>query len=252
MSLTSKQILSQWKKLMSIVQENFSGEQRENIKQLFNHFEGRFIDAPASSRPQYHNCFIGGLLDHTVRVIDTAVDIYEQFINMGVHVTATKQDVVMSAMFHDLGKIGDINNSYYILQTDEWRRNKLNEWYTFNNKLEPMSVTDRGLWLLQYFNIDLSPEVWKAIKLSDGMFDKGNEYLFRQPDTRNILHYITHFADWISTVAEKQFYQQSLDIDTTEGANGNAHLSKKDTTSENDSDSNIVDLKKKFDELFDN
>ena len=39
--------------------------------------------------------------------------------------------------------------------------NKLREWYTFNNKLEPMSVTDRSLWLLQYFNIELKPEVWK-------------------------------------------------------------------------------------------
>ena len=39
--------------------------------------------------------------------------------------------------------------------------------------------------------------------MSDGMFDKGNEdYYRRSSDSRNILHYIVHFGDWMSTVAE--------------------------------------------------
>ena len=41
------------------------------------------------------------------------------------------------------------------------------------------------------------------------MFDKGNEDLYRRStDSRNILHYIVHFGDWMSTVAEKQHYIQ--------------------------------------------
>lgn len=230
---------------MEFVDNNFEGEQKENIKKLFDHFEDRMIDAPASSRPQYHNCFLGGLLDHSVRVVQTALDIYEQFKSMDVKVTASKQDVILAAMFHDLGKIGDLDNPYYIIQTDEWRRNKLREWYTFNNKLEPMSVTDRSLWLLQYFNIELKPEVWKAIKLSDGLFEPGNDRLFRQPDTRNILHYIVHFADWMSTVAEKQHYQQSLEVD--EDIKQEFEKSIKDDSTVPD---NIKELKNKFNELF--
>jgi len=245
MSLTSEQILLRWTTLMEFVDNNFEGEQKENIKKLFDHFEDRMIDAPASSRPQYHNCFLGGLLDHSVRVVQTALDIYEQFKSMDVKVTASKQDVILAAMFHDLGKIGDLDNPYYIIQTDEWRRNKLREWYTFNNKLEPMSVTDRSLWLLQYFNIELKPEVWKAIKLSDGLFEPGNDRLFRQPDTRNILHYIVHFADWMSTVAEKQHYQQSLEVD--EDIKQEFEKSIKDDSTVPD---NIKELKNKFNELF--
>jgi len=164
---------------------------------------------------------------------------------MDVKVTTSKQEVILAAMFHDLGKIGDLDNPYYIIQTDEWRRNKLREWYTFNNKLEPMSVTDRSLWLLQYFNIELKPEVWKAIKLSDGLFEPGNDRLFRQPDTRNILHYIVHFADWMSTVAEKQHYQQSLEVD--EDIKQEFEKSIKDDSTVPD---NIKELKNKFNELF--
>ena len=168
------------KKLESIIKDNFDGEQYDNIMLLFNDFNDRVINAPASGRPNYHNCFRGGWLDHTLRVIETSLNVKQHFIKLGVKCKHSDSDVVLAAMFHDLGKLGDLDNPYYLTQTDEWRRNKLNEWYTYSNKLENMSVTDRSLWLLQHYNIKVSTEVWKAIKMSDGMFDKGNEDYYRR------------------------------------------------------------------------
>jgi hypothetical protein len=165
---------------------------------------------------------------------------------LGVTVKALDSEVVLGAMFHDLGKIGDLNEPYYINQTDEWRRNKLNEWYTFNDKLEPLSVTDRALWLLQHFDIKVSQEVWKAIKMSDGLFDEGNISLYRKHDTYNILHYIVHFADWMSTVAEKQLYKQSTDTDEEPDQSTITKTPK----AKKDVDLKIENLKEKFNELF--
>ena len=131
----------------------------------------------------------------------------------------------------------------------EWRRKKLKEWYTFNDKLEPLSVTDRALWLLQHFDIKISPEVWKAIKLSDGMFDQGNHALYKRPDVnRNILHYIIHFADWMSTIAEKQHYQQSIEISEDKLFKVDKSFEKKKT--DNNNEKHLNDLKKQFDKLF--
>tara|TARA_Y100001970_G_scaffold280974_1_gene390838 strand:+ start:2740 stop:3474 length:735 start_codon:yes stop_codon:yes gene_type:complete len=204
-----EQIKSNWDKLNKIVNETFDGEQCNNIKLLFEHFGDRIIDAPASGRPNYHNCFPGGWIDHTLRVIETSLKTRELFVGLGVEVVASKEDVILAAMFHDLGKLGDLNDPYYKIQTDDWRRKKLNEFYTHNSDMENLSVTDRALWLLQHFNIKVSTEVWKAIKMSDGMFDAGNENYYRtSSDSRNILHYIVHFGDWMSTVAEKQHYIQ--------------------------------------------
>ncbi len=228
------------KKLLDIVDNNFEGDQYDNIKLLFDHFEDMMMESPASGRPNYHNCFRGGWLDHTVRVIETSLKMKNQFVDMGVKVKSSDSDVVLAAMFHDLGKLGDMNNSYYIIQTDDWRRNKLNEFYTYNDKLEPMSVTDRSLWILQKFKITLTDDVWKAIKMSDGMFDAGNEQLYRMStDSKNILHYIVHFGDWMATVAEKQHYLQSLDCNDDD-----------DESVSNLDDSNLNELKSKFDELF--
>jgi hypothetical protein len=244
MNTEPEQIKANYDKLMSVIDEYFEDDQLDNIKSLFNHFEDRVIETPASGRPNYHNCFVGGWLDHTLRVIETSLKMREHFIELGVEVTATENDVVLSAMFHDLGKLGDLNHPYYKYQTDEWRRNKLQEWYTYNPGLESMSVTDRALWLLQHFNIKISEEVWKAIKMSDGMFDKGNEDLYRKStDSRNVLHYIVHFGDWMSTVVEKQHYIQ-----------GNMEKQKKieKVTREFDKqdDKKVDNLKSKFDELF--
>tara|TARA_Y100000034_G_scaffold94084_1_gene113977 strand:+ start:293 stop:1030 length:738 start_codon:yes stop_codon:yes gene_type:complete len=239
-----EQIKANWDKLQKIIKDNFEDENLQNIINLFDHFEDRIIEAPASGRPNYHNCFMGGWLDHTLRVIETSLKMREHFIELGVEVTAAENDVVLAAIFHDLGKLGDLNDPYYKYQTDEWRRNKLQEWYTYNPDMENMSVTDRSLWLLQYFNIKISEEVWKAIKLSDGMFDKGNEDLYRRStDSRNVLHYIVHFGDWMSTVAEKQHYIQ-----------GNIKQQEKieKVTREFDKQDNkdVDNLKQKFNELF--
>ena len=240
-----EQIKSNWDKLQKIIEDNFKGDDLKNIINLFNHFEDRIIEAPASGRPTYHNCFVGGWLDHTLRVIETSLQTREHFIGLGVEVTATEKDVVLAAMFHDLGKLGDLNDPYYKYQTDEWRRNKLQEWYTHNSDMETMSVTDRALWLLQHFNIKVSTEVWKAIKMSDGMFDKGNEdYYRRSSDSRNILHYIVHFGDWMSTVAEKQHYIQGNIKQQEKIKKVTREFDKQDEKKD------VDNLKQKFDELF--
>lgn len=209
--MTAEKILENWNKLMKIIEDNFSGTLKENILKLHNHFEERIIEAPASGRPEYHNCFPGGYLDHVLRIIDTGLDVKHQFLKMNVEVTCTDADIILAAMFHDLGKVGDLTTPYYIVQTDEWRRNKLNEFYTYSKELENLSVSDRALWLLQHFDIKVSQEVWKAIKMADGMFDDANTKLYRLgSNNQNILHYIIHFADWMSTVAEKQHYIQQI------------------------------------------
>jgi len=243
--MNAEQIQNNFDKLNDIVQKNFDKEQSNNIRLLFQHFEDRIIEAPASGRPNYHNCFPGGWLDHTLRVIESSLKMKEHFISLGVDVTADDGDIILAAMFHDLGKLGDLSEPYYRVQTDDWRRKKLNEFYTHNNDMENLSVTDRALWLLQHFNIKVSTEVWKAIKMSDGMFDAGNEGYYRtSSDSRNILHYIVHFGDWSATVAEKQHYIQG-------------NVEKQDKIEETKKEFNkknlsVDDMKNEFDKLFAN
>jgi glycosyltransferase involved in cell wall biosynthesis len=102
--------------------------------------------------------------------------------------------------------MGDTENEAYIPQTDQWRKEKLGEDYKFNDRLEFMSVPDRGLHLLMSHGIQFSKNEWLAIKLHDGLYDDANKpYLMSwNPETkpRTSLIYIIHQADLLAARIE--------------------------------------------------
>ena len=123
-TLTTDQIVERYKELMEMVETHLEGETLEGVKSIISHFENRLMEAPASGRLDYHNCFVGGFLDHTVRVATTALKVKKQFEDLGVEVQHPDSDVFLAAMFHDWGKLGDLDTPYYKEQDSEWHRNK--------------------------------------------------------------------------------------------------------------------------------
>ena len=120
--------------------------------------------------------------------------------------TYTTEELVFSAINHDLGKFGDEQNAAYIEQTDQWRRDKLNETYMFNDRLEYMTVPDRGLHLLYSLGITPTKNEMLAIKLHDGLYDETNKaYLVNfAPETkpRTSIIYVLHQADLLAARVE--------------------------------------------------
>jgi hypothetical protein len=126
---------------------------------------------------------------------------------MGVDTsTYTVEELVFSALNHDLGKMGDEGNEAYIPQDDQWRKEKLGEDYKFNDRLEYMAVPDRGIHLLMTNGIMMSRNEWLAIKLHDGLYDESNKsYLMSwSPETkpRTSLIHIIHQADLMAARIE--------------------------------------------------
>ena len=238
--INQEQMDNNWTELMSIIDKHFEGKQKENILKLHSDFEDEYKTAPASGRPNYHNCFKGGYLDHILHVIKNSLMIKKQYEGNGVKPIHSDADVVLAAMFHDLGKLGDGTQPYYKYQTDDWRRKKLNEWYTHNKDLDYMTVHDRALWILAKYHVDVNPHVYKAIISADGLFDPAAETYFRAyNDTRHVLGSIVHFGDWLSTICEKQNWMQG------EEEHQDEHVVHKKS-----SDKDIKNMKEKFDELF--
>jgi hypothetical protein len=136
--------------------------------------------------------------------------------------TFTIEELVFSAINHDLGKMGDEENESYIPQTDKWRRDKLGEDYMFNKKVQFASVPDRGLFLLQSHSVQYSFNEMLAIQTHDGLYDEANKkYLFTylpEQKPRTSLPFILHQADMMADRIE--FEREWLpklkgDLDTT-------------------------------------
>ena len=204
--ITPEQIKDNWDKFLNNIETYISEPRKDSLLEFYTKHEERFVMMPASHKAQYHNCFPGGYIDHVNRVVDAALKLDEVWRSFGMIDTYTTEELVFSAINHDLGKFGDEQNASYIEQTDQWRRDKLNETYMFNDRLEYMTVPDRGLHLLISNGIIPTKNEMIAIKTHDGLYEEANKaYLMGfTPETkpRTSLVYVLHQADLLAARIE--------------------------------------------------
>ena len=204
--LTPEQIKDNWDKFLSNIELYILEPRKQQLLEFYTKHEERFIMMPASHKSQYHNCFPGGYVDHVNRVVAAALTFSTVWHEFGMIDTYTTEELVFSAINHDLGKFGDEQNAAYIEQTDQWRRDKLNETYMFNDRLEYMTVPDRGLHLLLSNGIIPTKNEMIAIRTHDGLYDESNKaYLMGfTPETkpRTSLVYVLHQADLMAARIE--------------------------------------------------
>lgn len=199
--------LSQYNKLIEIIENSgFEVDRVEKLKKLYEIFKQRVIEAPASGKIHYHNAYEGGYIDHIHNVIECAKYTTALFKKMGASIDYTQQELIFSAMHHDLGKIGDFDEPYYIPQESDWHRKNQGEMFKQNPKIQFMSVPDRALWLLNKFEISCTMAETLGIKLADGMYDDSNsKYLKSYNAGHNMktnLPYVIHMADHTSSIVE--------------------------------------------------
>lgn len=205
MTLTPQQIVSNWNTFIDYINKYISSPRKEKLLEFYNKHEERFALMPASHRPQYHSCFPGGYIYHVNNVVRGALALHEIWKQEGATQNYTLEELVFSALNHDLGKFGSEESASYIPQTEKWKQDK-GEMYMFNDKLEYMSVPDRSLFLLLSNGIEFSKNEMIAIKIHDGMYDEANKpYLVTfNPETkpRTALVYILHHADMMASRIE--------------------------------------------------
>jgi len=207
MKLTAEQIQDNWVKLMGVIDTYISSPRKEKLLKFYEKYQERLILMPAAHKKEYHNAFPGGYVEHVLRVIRCAMKQSNLWDEEGADMsTFTTEELIFSALNHDLGKMGDDSGESYIPQTDQWRKDKLGEDYMFNNKIPFASVPDRGLFLLQSHGIQYTFNEMIAIQTHDGLYDEANKkYLMGyMPELkpRTALPYILHQADMMAARIE--------------------------------------------------
>lgn len=193
MSLTPEQIEENWNKMLSLLGK--LGDRSEPALKMANALGERLALCPASSKRDFHNAFPGGLVDHSLRVLSNAIKLSGAF-----GWKLPKESLIIGALFHDLGKVGDHEKDRYVHQTDAWRVEKLGEEYTYNKELNFMSVPHRGVFLCQHFGLKLTHDEMLAILLNDGQYAEENKaYGLKEP----MLADVVHMSDLIATKQEK-------------------------------------------------
>lgn len=236
MELSAEQIQKNWDKHLKIVDTFITGDRKEKLKSLYLDLSEEMVMAPASGKPSYHNAFAGGYIDHVNRVVHCALKTKQLWQEMGASIDFTDEELVFTALNHDLGKIGTKEQPYYIQQTDKWRQDKLGELYTHNKDLSYMLIQDRSLFTLQQAGITINEKEYLAIKLHDGLYDDVNKpyYISFNPDSKfkTNLVYILHNADFLASKIEYDTWKASGETQTPKVEKTKASTGKTVNTSE--------------------
>jgi hypothetical protein len=206
MNLSAEQIQSNWEEFIGYIDTYISEPRKSQLIGFYKKHQEEIMLMPASHKKAYHNAFPGGYVDHVNRVVKGALSINKVWLDFECEENYTEEELVFSALNHDLGKLGDEDNYSHLPSQDEWRKKNLGEMYKFNDKLSYMSVPDRGLRLLVNNGIKISENEWLAIKLHDGLYDPSNERYLKtyMPELkpRTSLVYIVHQADLMASRVE--------------------------------------------------
>jgi 23S rRNA maturation-related 3'-5' exoribonuclease YhaM len=192
--LTPEQIAENYEEYVNLLKRVGDARQTQ-IESLLNHFEERLALCPGTNSLSYHHCYPGGLVQHSLEVLKLC-NRQAQAANVKVD----KQALIFSCLFHDLGKVGDPWQDYYVPQTNDFYRQKGNL-YEYNSKIQFMEHEHRSLFNLQYFNVPMSSEEFLAILLHNGAVKPANQpYTFGQPT----LALLVHQADMMSALLSKK------------------------------------------------
>jgi len=170
---TTDELVDNYTEFLELIKKNFTGERLEKLEHMYSQEElgNRLIVAPASGKNFYHSAYPGGYMDHVTNVSKAIQGVKILFEKMGGTIDFTDEEMMFTALHHDLGKLGDEKHEYFIPEDSDWHREKLGSRFKHNPRLQFMDVPDRSLYLLQHYGIQVSQQEWLSIKLHDGPYD---------------------------------------------------------------------------------
>ena len=207
--LDENKITQNYEKFRKLINQTFEGDRLEKLNKMYDHLEDRIILTPASSTAHFHNAFAGGYIEHVLRVTQNAVKVFEMYEEVGIGIgDYDRETVIFTALHHDLGKVGNADESWYIPNDSQWHIENQGKVYKTNPTMHWMNLNDRTFWMLNHFGITISEVEYLGIKLTDGLYDDGNKPYFIAYGADNALKsslpYVMHQADIMAARFENE------------------------------------------------
>jgi len=198
--LDENKINENYQLFRKLINETFTGERLDKLNKMYDHLQDRIVLTPASSTAHFHNAFAGGYIDHVLRVTQNAVKVFDLYEEVGIGIgDYDKETVIFVALHHDLGKVGNESENWYLPNDSQWHIDNQGKVYKTNPKMNWMNLNDRTFWMLNHFGIQLSEIEYLGIKLTDGLYDESNKPYFiaygQDNALKTSLPFVMHQAD---------------------------------------------------------
>lgn len=197
---TAEKLTTVFSTFQALIESIEGARYRTPILEMFEEIGERYYTAPAAHKGEFHNSCPGGLAEHSLRVYKIASGLLQQYVKTGY----TEDDVIVAALMHDLGKIGDRTTDYYVPNDSDWHIEKLGQYYKFNPDLRYMPHTQRSLQLLGEFGVPLSRNMYEGILLHEGQYVPANkDYAMHESKFALMMHW----ADRLACEIEKESWE---------------------------------------------
>jgi len=194
MTLTLDNLETKYTELFELLDER--AQQVIEFKEYIER-ETIWLTSPASTK--FHLNIERGLLLHSVGVTYNALEIKNLLAP-----DISNESIVITALFHDLGKVGYPGKPYYLPNDVKWEIEKRGMTYKINPEAVTMNIAVRSLYLISN-RVRLMEEEAQAIVAHDGIYPVGggvNNLDYHHKECR--LQMIIHFADkWTAAVNEE-------------------------------------------------
>lgn len=166
---------------------------RPGIEDLIDCMDaGGFYTAPCSTK--YHLCKDGGLLEHSLNVLNIA-----RRLNKAWGDLIDDETIIVVSLLHDLGKMGDHGKEYYIPKILKDGSRSVKEPYISNGDLVYIDHEIRSVMIAERY-IELSEDEETAILWHNGLYSM---FKYQIPGKETALFMILHFSDlWCSRIVE--------------------------------------------------
>lgn len=188
-----------------ILSEMMAATNRKGYRELLEHMENNgFFTAPCSG--QKHLSREGGLAEHSFNVAQMALSLKEMFAP-----DVPRESVIICAILHDLGKMGQFGKPNYVPNMLTPRATKSNPTpepyqsekkpYVTNPELMYVDHEIRSIVIAQQY-IELTEEEQTAILWHNGLY---GPFKYEIPGKETPLYLLIHMADmWAARVIEKE------------------------------------------------
>jgi hypothetical protein len=122
----------------------------------------RIMLAPASTKRDYTCCHPGGLVEHSLRVLQNAAKL-RQVYNLTDSVATSS--IILCSLFHDIGKVGTESKEYYVDNASDWHRDKLGVYYNVADRFQHVPVSQLSLFTLSKNNVEIDIDEWYAMSV---------------------------------------------------------------------------------------
>ena len=143
----------------------------EGVNNLLEEQGQRIIECTYNQKISEPYCGVGGLVAYSLDLAKNA-----KALSQTLKYNVTTHSIIKCSLLSEIGRIGLQNIDRLLVSDSEWHKEKLGQYFEWNNHCPKYNVYHMSLWYIQKYNINLSWDEWQTIMLMTGLGTEDSKF----------------------------------------------------------------------------